>query len=72
MRTHSIHHRGDSNENTQYTFIIKKIEKRKDVPILPPDLALQLRLTSSNYPFRTCFHGFRGVSSIELQLYLIF
>ena len=29
---------GDSNENTQHTFILKKIE---DIPIMPPDLTLR-------------------------------
>ena len=38
---------GNSNENKQYTFILKKIEK---IPNLPPDLVLWLTLTSSNYP----------------------
>ena len=31
-------HRGDSNENTQHTYILKKIEKI--IPIMPSDLAL--------------------------------
>ena len=30
--------RGDSNENTQHTFMLKKIEKI--IPFMPPDLAL--------------------------------
>ena len=30
-------HRGDSNENTIYLHVE---ENRKDIPILPPDLAL--------------------------------
>ena len=29
---------GDSNENTQYIFMVKK--NRKDILIMPPDLAL--------------------------------
>ena len=28
----------DSNENTQFTFMMKKI--KKNIPIMPPDLAL--------------------------------
>ena len=39
---------GDSNENTQYTCMLKKIEN--DIPITPSDLALWLTLSSSNYP----------------------
>ena len=30
-------HRGDSNENTQNTFMLKKIKK---IHIMPPDLAI--------------------------------
>ena len=41
---------GDSNENTQYTFMFKKLEKRKNIPIMPPDLALWLTLICSNFP----------------------
>ena len=40
-------HRGASIENTQYTFMLKKI---KEILIKPPDLALLLTLTDSNYP----------------------
>ena len=39
--------RGDSNENTLHTFLLKNIEI---IPIMPPDLALWLTLISSNYP----------------------
>ena len=38
---------GDSNENTQHTFMLKKW---KIIPILPPDLELWLTLIRSNYP----------------------
>ena len=38
---------GDSNENTQHTFMLKKLD---NIPIMPPDLALWLTLISSNYP----------------------
>ena len=38
---------GDSNENTQHTFMLKKW---KITPILPPDLELWLTLIRSNYP----------------------
>ena len=38
---------GDSNENTQHSFMLKKIKK---IPIMRPDLALWLTLISSNYP----------------------
>ena len=30
---------GDSNENTQHTFILKE-NRKKNIPIMPPDLAL--------------------------------
>ena len=34
--------RGDSNENTQHTFILKEIDKeiKKDIPIMPRDMVL--------------------------------
>ena len=38
---------GDSNENTQHTFILQKI---KEILIMPPDLVLLSALTGSNYP----------------------
>ena len=38
---------GDSNENTQHTFMLWKI---KEILIMPPDLALLSTLTGSNYP----------------------
>ena len=38
---------GDSNENTQNTFMLKKI---KEILIMPPDLALLSTITGSNYP----------------------
>ena len=41
--------RGNSNENTQYTFMLKKIEK--NIPIMPPDLALLSTLIGLNYPY---------------------
>ena len=46
---------GDSNVNTQYTFILPSIylhfkESRKDITILPPDLALLSTLIGSNFP----------------------
>ena len=40
-------HRGDSNENTQYTFMLLKI---KEIVIKPPDLGLLSTLISLNYP----------------------
>ena len=40
---------GDSNENTQHTSKLKKIEK--DIHILHPDMALWWILISSNYPY---------------------
>ena len=40
-------HRGDSSENTQHTFMLKKI---KDILIKSPDLALLSTLIGSNYP----------------------
>ena len=44
-------HRGDSNEYTQHTIIIWKLEKTiLNYPHLPPDLALWLTLSGSNYP----------------------
>ena len=60
-------HRGDSNESTQYTFMLKKIKK---ILIKPPDLALLinphlLELVLS----RTNFHGPKGVRAIEVRLY---
>ena len=39
---------GDSNENTQYTFIFEG--SRKDTPIIPPGLALLSTLIGSNNP----------------------
>ena len=39
-------HRGDSTENTQYTFFK---ENRKDISTLPPALAPRYTHTSSNY-----------------------
>ena len=39
---------GDSNENTQHTFNLKKI-KAANIPIMLPDLALWLTLICSNY-----------------------
>ena len=39
---------GHSNENTQQYLHVK--ENRKNIPILPPDLALWFTLISSNYP----------------------
>ena len=60
---------GDSNENTQHTFMLKNW---KDIPIMPPDLALQLTLISSNYAWsRIYFHGSKGVRAIEVLLYYI-
>ena len=37
-----------SSENIRYTY--DSNENRKDIPILPPDLALWLKLISLNYP----------------------
>ena len=57
---------GDSNENTQHTFMFKKIEK----------LSLLGRLTwRYNQPSfaplsRTNFHGPKGVRAIEVRLYI--
>ena len=31
-------HRGNSNENTQHTFMLKK--NGKDIPLMPPGMAL--------------------------------
>ena len=36
---------GDSNENTQHTFMLKE-----DIPFMSPDLALLATLIGSNYP----------------------
>ena len=45
-----VPHRGDSKEYTQHTIIIQKIEKNLLNYIhLPPDLALWLTLSGSNY-----------------------
>ena len=41
--------RGESSENTQHAF---KLQKIKEILIMPPDLALLSTLTGSNYP---CF-----------------
>ena len=38
---------GDSNGNTQHTFMLQKI---KEILIMPPDLALLSTLIGSNYP----------------------
>ena len=53
------HHRGDSNKYTQHTIIIQKIEKTPQN--LPPDLALWLTLSGSNYP---CLEQIYMVSKI--------
>ena len=53
---------GDSNENTQYTFMLKKIE----TIFL---FCLLLTLTSSIYLSRTHFHSPKGVRAIEVRLY---
>ena len=37
--------RGDLNETTLHTFMVKK--NQKDIPIMPPDLALSLTLLNS-------------------------
>ena len=37
---------------------------------MPPDLALRLTLISSNCPFLTNFHGFKGIPAIEVWLSL--
>ena len=39
---------GDSNENSQHTFMLKKIGK--NIPIMPPNLVLWLTPISSSYP----------------------
>ena len=45
-------HRGDSDEYTQHTIILWKIEKTYlNYPRLPPDLAVGLTLSGSNFPF---------------------
>ena len=59
---------GDSNENTQYTFMLMKIKKISILSLLTrrynqPSLA---RTT----PVRTNFHGPKGVRAIEVRLYL--
>ena len=42
---------GDSNEYTQHTIILKKIEKTSLIhPRLPLDLVLWLTISGSNYP----------------------
>ena len=33
-----------------HTICLHVKENRKDIPILPPDLALRIKLISSNYP----------------------
>ena len=44
-------HRGDSNEYTQHTIILEKIEKTSPNYLhLPSDLALRLTLSGSKYP----------------------
>ena len=40
-------HRGDSNDSTQYTFMLQTI---KEILIKSPDLALLSTLIGSNYP----------------------
>ena len=42
--------RGNSVENTQHTFMLKEIDKKKNIPFMPPDLGLYLTLISSNWP----------------------
>ena len=45
-------HPGDSNEYTQHTIIVQKIEKSsQNYRCLLPDLAQWLTLSSSNYPY---------------------
>ena len=45
-------------------------ENCKYIPIFPPNLALWLTLTSSNYPVSNIFSWFQSVRTIEVQLYL--
>ena len=61
-------HRGVPNENTQYTFMLQKIN---EILIKSPDLALLSTLTGSNYPSRTNFHGSKGVQAFEIRLYMV-
>ena len=58
---------GDSNENTQHTFMLKKIEK---ISLL----AWRYRISIQKFELplsRTCFHGSKGVRAIEVLLYVI-
>ena len=52
------------------THNIPSYENRKDIPIIPSDLALLSVLTGLNVPFsyRTNFHGPKGVRAIEVRL----
>ena len=52
MKLYSLEspHRGDSNEYTQHTIIVKEIKKSLNYCYLLPDLALYLTLSGSNYP----------------------
>ena len=61
---------GGSYENTQHTFMLKKIEN--DIPSMPSDLALWLTPISSNYTRLETFSWFQGVRAIEILLYPIF
>ena len=55
-----------SNENTQYTYVLKK---RKYIPIMPPALALRLTLIGSNYLcLEHIFYGSKSVWAIEVLL----
>ena len=46
---------GNSNENTQHTYMLEKL---RDIPIMPPVLALWLTLISSNYMYPCLEHLF--------------
>ena len=44
--------------------------KSKGILIMPPGLALELTLISSNYPCLKHFHGSEGFQAIEVLLYM--
>ena len=52
---------GNSNENTQHTFIFKKFEK--NIPIMPPDLALWFISLARTTPVSNIFSWYQRCSS---------
>ena len=64
--------RGDSNEYTQHTIIIQKIKKTSLSYIrLPPDMALWLALSGSNYPcLEQLYIVLKMLELLRIQLYI--